>query len=206
MSGITLVELSIVVTIMLILFSITAPSLRNIAPSSRLKGASQSIHSLLAFARNVAITEQTTYLVVFDTDRNRYWLASSENFDTTDPIASLDTEFMEETSSQENESEDEEEEATGLSRTSMILGIPRKLPTGITFDSLSTGDDESEPSDSGAEYIYFTSTGTSIDATIRLKNTRDRIMSIMVKEDNGQVSIEKGGVSESSDMSDMEER
>jgi len=202
MSGITLVELSIVITIMLILFSITAPSLRNIAPSSKLKGAAQSIRSLLVFARDLAITENTTYLVVFATDEKRYWLASSENFDTTDPIASLDAEFAEETSSPENESETEEEEATGPSRAAMILGIPRKLPAGITFDSFSTGDEDSDPeySDTGAEYIYFTSTGTSIDATILLKNTRDRTTSIIVKEDNGQVSIRKGGVSESPDM------
>lgn len=203
--GITLVELSIVIALMLILFSITAPSLRNIAPSSRLKSAAQAVRSLLVYARDVALTENTTYLVVFDTDRNRYWLSSSENFDTTDPISSLDTELLEEQSSQNEESEEEEEEeATGIGRTSNILGIPRKLPSGITFSSLSIGDEdsESEYSETETEYIYFTSTGKSVDATIILDNIRGKTMSVIVKKDNGQVTIRKGGVSESSEMED----
>ena len=84
--GFTLIEVMIVLALIAILSSIAMPSLRGFAASTRLKSTAHAIRDMLNFARDMAITEQAAYLVVFDLTANRYWLASSETFNLGDPV------------------------------------------------------------------------------------------------------------------------
>ncbi len=207
-SGFTLIELSIVIAIMVIMYALAAPSLRNLAPSSRLKSTARGIRSLLTYARDTAMTEGAPYLVVFDLDNQQYWLASSENFDIDDPTTSLVTDESFYTNSQQSasasEEENDEEEAIGLSRTAMILGIPREPSAGIEMSSMNiahntgTNDAESEPEEvsEGTEYIYFTPAGASEDMVLYLQDKRGKTMSVRVKKETGWVSIQKESQSE----------
>lgn len=207
-SGFTLIELSIVIALMVILYALATPSLRNLAPSSRLKSTARGIRSLLTYARDTAMTEGAPYLVVFDLDNQQYWLASSENFDIDDPTTSLATEESFYTNSQQSasasEEENDEEEAVGLSRTAMILGIPREPSAGIEMSSMNiahntgTNDLESEPEEvsEGIEYIYFTPAGTSEDMVLYIQDKRGKTMSVRVKKETGWVSIQKESQSE----------
>ena len=88
-SGFTITELLIVLTLIGILSAISMPTLKGFAATRRLKSSAYSLRSLLTFARDMAITDRATHLVVFDLDRDRYWLASSETFNPANPLTSL---------------------------------------------------------------------------------------------------------------------
>ena len=64
------------------------PTLKGFAVTRRLKASAYTIRSLLTFARDMAITDRTRTLVVFDLDNGRCWLASSETFNPSTPLAS----------------------------------------------------------------------------------------------------------------------
>ena len=70
-TGFTLIEVMLVLTLIVILSSVAMPSLRGFAGSTRLKSSGSAIRDMLHFARDMAVTEGTAYLVVFDLDQNR---------------------------------------------------------------------------------------------------------------------------------------
>ena len=86
--GFTITELLIVLTLIGILSVISIPTLKGFAATRRLKASAYTLRSLLTFARDMAVTDQTTHLVVFDFDSDRYWLASSETFNPSNPLTS----------------------------------------------------------------------------------------------------------------------
>jgi Tfp pilus assembly protein FimT len=203
---------------MMILYAIATPSLRNLAPSSRLKSSAREIQSLLTYACDVAMTENVGYFVIFDLDEQRYWLTSSENFDMEDATSSLATASSSAISrTQQNTSVSEEESSEGeisSSRTVMIAGIPRKPATGVEIAAINITHDYSSSTNNssnnisnpelnsseittGTEYILFTPKGTSEDMVLYLQDKTGKMMSVRVKRETGQVSIRK----ESQDIS-----
>ncbi|MBM3239338.1 prepilin-type N-terminal cleavage/methylation domain-containing protein [Candidatus Poribacteria bacterium] len=220
--GFTLIELTIVIALMMILYAIATPSLRNLAPSSRLKSSAREIQSLLTYARDVAMTENVGYLVIFDLDEQQYWLISSENFDSENATSSLVTASSFATSrSQQNTSVSEEGSSEGeisSFRTAMIAGIPRKPATGVEIaainithdysssanispDSSSNPEFNSTEVTTGTEYILFTPKGTSEDMVLYLQDKTGKMMSVRVKKETGQVSVKK----ESQDISQSQD-
>jgi len=204
--GFTLIELTIVIALMMILYAIATPSLRNLAPSSRLKSSAREIQSILTYARDVAMTENTVYLVTFDLDEQRYWLSSSEDFNAEDATLSLASASSFSTSLSQQSTSIEEESGvgeSGSSRTVMIAGIPRKPATGVEIAAINITHDYStstlrsertnlgEEITTGIEYIYFTPKGTSEDMVLYLQNKTGKMMSVSVKRETGQVSIRK---------------
>ncbi|HIE25979.1 TPA: prepilin-type N-terminal cleavage/methylation domain-containing protein [Candidatus Poribacteria bacterium] len=212
--GFTLIELTIVIALMMILYAIATPSLRNLAPSSRLKSSAREIQSLLTYARDVAMTEDVAYLVIFDLDEQRYWLTSSEDFDAENTTSSLVTSslttmpnFQQDTSVGEEGSNGQEFRSF---RTVMIAGIPRKPATGVEIAAInithdyssstysysnselgSEGINSGEEITTGIEYIYFTPKGTSEDMVLYLQDKTGKMMSVQVERETGQVSIRR---------------
>lgn len=171
----------LVFAIIAVLSSMSMPAMRGFAASRRLATSAQAIADTLAFARDMAITERNTHLVVFDLDSNRYWLASSETFDIQNPIASAGRAASPTTT-------------TGgqvvVSRTSGIMGIPQPLNQGITIAALvATRNGVTQQITSGANYVYFTPTSTSVDTSLYLQNVRGNVTAIVVEATTGRASI-----------------
>ena len=196
-SGFTITELLIVLTLIGILSAISMPTLKNFAATRRLKSSAYSLRSLLMFARDMAITDRTTHLVVFDLDRDRYWLASSETFNPANPLTSLLT-AQNSTVVAAGQSSGTGNPLTTrtstqqvpLARTSGILGVPNAMEQNVTLAAMVTNHNGRTASvDSGVEYVYFSPTSTSEETAVYLQNSRNQIMSVNVEAASGRVRV-----------------
>lgn len=182
-NGFTLIEIMLVLAIIAILSSISMPAMRGFAASQRLKTSAQAIVDTISFARDMAITESATHLVVFDVDGNRYWLASSETFDVQNPVSSA---------GRASNAPTTPDGQMGVSRTSGIMGIPQPLSHGITIAGLVTIEDAGpQQINSGADYVYFTPISTSIDTIVYLQNVRGDGIAITVEGATGRAGIQQ---------------
>lgn len=181
-SGFSLMEIMVVLAIIAVLSSISAPMLKGFAATRRLKTSARSIVDTLGFARDIAITENNTHLVVFDIDGSRYWLASSETFDLQNPASSVGRTA--------NSAPTNGQQAM-VSRTGGIMGIPRPLNKGVSIASIvSTINGVNQQIISGVDYVYFSPTATSVDTTVYLRNMDDDYVSITVEAATGRCRMQ----------------
>ncbi len=181
--GFSLMEIMIVLSIIAILSTVSMPAMRGFAASRRLKSSAQSIADTFSYARDMAITERTTHLVVFDVDNNRYWLASSETFDVQNPIASAGR-VAAATTTQGGQ--------PAVSRTGGVMGIAKPLNEGITIAAFSTTNNGViQNLTTGVDYVYFTPTATSVNTVVYLRNVRDHFIAINVEASTGRNSIQQ---------------
>ena len=181
--GFSLMEIMVVLAIIAVLSSITMPAMRGFAASRRLHTTARAIADTLTFARDMAITERTTHLVVFDVDNNRYWLASSETFDAQNPAASARVST--------NTAATNGEQVT-ISRTGGIMGIPKPINQGITIAALvTTHNGTTQQIISGVDYVYFSPTATSEDTIVYLTNVREDTIAITVERATGRSRVQK---------------
>lgn len=195
-TGFTLIEVMLVLTLIVILSSVTMPSLRGFAGSTRLKSSASAIRDMLHFARDIAITEGTTYLVVFDLDQNRYWLASSETFVVSDLTASLIASGS--NAINQTEVQSSELSQSAVSRTSMILGIPQKPNHNISLSQMVINhNSQTRHIHSGIDYIYFSPTGSSEELILYIQDQDANVLSISVEAASARVRIQDVGAEES---------
>ena len=198
-TGFTLIEVMLVLTLIVILSTITMPSLRGFAGSTRLKSSASAIRDMLHFARDMAITEGTTYLVVFDLDQNRYWLASSEIFLASDLDASLTTTSSNIVNQIDTRSSDASQPS--VSRTSMILGIPQEPNHNIRLSQLVINhNSQTSHIQSGIEYIYFSPTGSSEDTILYIQDQDGEVVSISVDAASARVRIQDVDAEENEEL------
>ena len=196
-SGFTITELLIVLTLIGILSAISMPTLKGFAATRRLKSSAYSLRSLLTFARDMAITDRTTHLVVFDLDRDRYWLASSETFNPANPLtSSLTAQNSTVVAAGQNSvtgnplTTRTSTQQVPLARTSGILGVPNAMERNVTLAAMITNHNGRTASvDSGVEYVYFSPTSTSEETAVYLRNSRNQIMSVNVEAASGRVRV-----------------
>ncbi len=198
--GFTITELLIVLTLMGILSAISMPTLKGFAVTRRLKSSAYTIRSLLTFARDMAITDRTAYLVVFDLDNNRCWLASSETFNPSSPLASALTAQNSTVGNTSTTNANVNPLATANSaqqtgtfaRAGGILGVPYAMEKDVGLAAMMTNqNDRTVQADSGTGYIYFSPTATSQESLIYLQNSRNQIMSIAVEAASGRVTVQQ---------------
>lgn len=181
--GFTMMEIMLVLIIISILTSISLPALRGFAASRRLNTSAQAIADTLTFAREMAITERHTHLVVFDVTNNSYWLASSETFDVQNPISSAGRTANAPATSGEQ---------AVVSRTSGVMGIPQQLTEGIMITAMVTNySGATQEINTGVGFVYFTPTSTSKNTIIYLQNLRENVVAITVEEVTGRASIQQ---------------
>lgn len=180
-------ELLLVFTIIAILSSLSMPAMRGVAASRRLKSSARAIADTFAFARDMAITERTAHLVVFDVDAGRYWLASSENFDIQNPLSSAASSASAATSTTAPTNGGQ----TALTRASGVMGIPQQLDQSITLAAIVTNrNGVNTQADTGVAYIYFSPLSTAEGATVYLQNVRDKIIAITVDATTGRTRLQ----------------
>lgn len=196
--GFTITELLLVLTLIGILSAISMPALKGFSATRRLKASAATLRSLLTFAGDMAITDRTTYLVVFDLDNDRYWLASSETFNPSSPLRSALT-AQNSTALATVQSNINITTATRtttgnavqqnpLSRVSGILGVPHSVEQNVTLAAIVTNSSgRAVQADSGVAYIYFSPNATSEETLVYLRNSRSQIMSVTVEAASGRV-------------------
>lgn len=181
-SGFSMMEIMLVIVIISILTTISMPAFRGFAASRRLKTAAQKIVDTFTFARDMAITERHTHLVVFDLTGNRYWLASSETFNTQNPMASA---------GRTTNTPNTNNQQAPVSRTDSVMGVPQTLTEGISIPSMTTTySGTTQEVTTGAGFVYFTPTSTSQDTVIYLQNLREQMVAITVEGVTGRASIQ----------------
>ena len=195
--GFTITELLIVLTLMGILSAISMPTLKGFAATRRLKASAYTIRSLLTFARDMAITDQTAHLVVFDIDNGRCWLASSETFNPSTPLSSAlpaqnsTAVAVSPTNTSGNPlTTTNPVQQETLTRAGGILGVPYAMEQDVTLVAMITNHNgRTLQADSGVAYVYFSPNATSQEALIYLQNTRNQIMSIAIEAASGRTSV-----------------
>ena len=173
------------------------PTLKGFATTRRLKASASTIRDLLTFARDMAITDRTAHLVVFDIDNGRCWLASSETFSPSTPLASALTARNSTVGTAPPNNTNGNLQATtnavqqeALGRATGILGVPYAIEQGVTLAALVTNHNgRTLQSDSGVAYIPFSPNATSEEALVYLQNTRNQVMSVFVEAASGRVTV-----------------
>lgn len=172
------------------------PTLKGFAATRRLKSSAYTIRSLLTFARDMAITDRTAHLVVFDLDNGRCWLASSETFNPSTPLTSALTAqnstavAASRTNTSGNPLTTNSVQQETLARTGGILGVPYLMERSVTLAAVVTNrNGRTLQIDSGVESVYFSPNATSEETLIYLQNTRNQIMSIAIEAASGRVSV-----------------
>ena len=197
--GFTITELLRVLTLIGVLSAISMPALKGFAATRRLKASAATLRNLLTFARDMAITDRTTYLVVFDLDNDRYWLASSETFNPSSPLASALTaqNSTAVTASPTNTNVSpltttNSVQQETLSRAGGILGVPYSMERNVTLAAMiSNQNGRTVQIDSGIGYIYFSPNATSEEELIYLQNSRNQVMSVAVEAASGRVTVQQ---------------
>ncbi len=195
-SGFTITELLLVLTLIGILSAISMPTLKGFAATRRLKASAYTIRSLLTFARDMAITDRTAHLVVFDLDNGRCWLASSETFNPSTPLTSALTAqnstavAASRTNTSRNPLTTNSVQQETLARAGGILGVPYLMERSVTLAAMVTNRNGRRLQiDSGVASVYFSPHATSEETLIYLQNTRNQIMSIAIETASGRVSV-----------------
>ena len=198
--GFTITELLLVLVLIGVLSVISMPALKGFAATRRLKASAYTLRSLLTFARDMAVTDQTIYLVVLNLDNGQYWLASSETFNPRDPLRSaLTAQNSTALAAIQNNinTTNGTSDATGnlaqripLSRTSGILGVPHSMEHSVTLALVVTNyNGRTVQADSGVTYIHFSPNATSEETLVYLRNSRNQIMSVAVEAASGRVRV-----------------
>ena len=80
-SGLTLIEVIIVIALLVILAAFAYPNFKNWLPNYRLKAASRDLYSNMQQVRMKAVKENKSWAVVFDVNNNKYYLCSGSGAD-----------------------------------------------------------------------------------------------------------------------------
>ncbi len=185
--GFSIMELLLVFTIIAILSSLSMPAMRGVAASRRLKSSARAIADTFAFARDMAITERTAHLVVFDVDAGRYWLASSENFDFQNPLSSAGSSASAATGAAASANGGQ----VALARAGGVMGILQRLDQSITLSAIVTNrNGVNTQADTGVAYVYFSPLSTAEGATVYLRNVRNKIIAITVDATTGRTRLQ----------------
>jgi len=195
--GFTLIEVTIVLALIMILIGIASPSLKRVTETSKLKSTARMIRSLLAYAKDVAITEGTDYLVVFDLDNQMFWLADRSALDQGDLSLSLagaltmTTNTTQGSSTTSTTGSTESSTSESISRTSMILGVPQRPHENVVMLAMETNHETGrQVITGGMDYIPFSMLGTSENSAVYLASATGRYMAVKVKR-SGIIGVEQ---------------
>jgi len=163
-AGFTLIELSIVLLLIGLMFRLSLPAFSDLT-GANLRSTSRKISSLMRYVFSEAAFRKTYFSLVFDLEKRSYWVET--------PILNTLTQEME-----MMKVEDE------------VLARPRTLGRGISFREVKIG---SLPAiREGRAEVHFYPGGYADPATIHLKDNKEREYSIFLVPFSGRVLVREG--------------
>jgi type II secretion system protein H len=179
--GFTLVELLTVLTIMVVLAALVAPSFVRQFQTARLSSAAREIVALMRYARSEAVVAGATYRLNIDSDGGRLWVTYYDSGDNE-----RDAGFVPDTS---------------------VLGGARVLPEGVRMGALALGDEalaqlsdealsairsqQQQLNEEGTPYITFSPQGTTDGARVLLENDYDDTLAVTLDAITGKAEIKE---------------
>ena len=181
-SGFTLIELMVVLTILVLLAGLVAPSFVRQYHEAKLRSTARDLVALMQYARSQAVVEGTTYRLNIDRDGGRVWVTYYETG-----------------------SEDTSDEEPRFVEDETVLGASRKLPEGVTIREVQLGDEAlaqlsdealdqinalgSRLNEEGTPYIAFTPSGTTDGARILLENDYEDRLGVTLDAITGRTQV-----------------
>ncbi len=188
--GFTLVELMVVLTILVLLAGLTAPSFVRQYHEAKLRAAARDLVGLMQYARSQAVVESTTYRLNIDRDGGRVWITYYDTGTGTGTATATGR-------GQEQEPRFVEDDS--------VLGASRKLPDGVTIREVQLGDEalaqlsdealqdvnalQSQLNEEGTPYVAFQPSGTSDGARVLLENDYQDQLAVSVDAITGRTQV-----------------
>ena len=157
-SGFTLIELTLVVVIVGILFALVIPYFPGLFATTKLRVAARDLTGTLIYARYLAITERVNHRVNYDLDREEYWISKGEK-------DSLNSRGV-------------------YSKLRTSLGRTRALPEGVKIKDISTPRGEFS---GGKDYTTFNPDGSAELSSLHLQNKEGNIHTVIILKTTGRV-------------------
>ena len=156
--GFTLIELTLVIVIIGILFALTIPYFPGLFAKTNLRVATRNLRGTLLYARYLAIAEGVNHRVNYDLEREEYWISKSEK----DSLNSRDI---------------YKELRTSLGRT-------RTLPRGVKIKNFTTPRGKFSQ---GRDYTTFNPDGSAELSSLHLQNKEGNIWTVIIFKTTGRV-------------------
>lgn len=157
--GYTLVEISVVLLLISLIFFISLPRLSNFLFQTDLKDAARSLKAVVYFLRSKSIVAHRPTVLHLDLDRRLYWGDFAAG----------------------------EEERRRGSRERTVLSPPKGLPEGIRF--LDASNINTPKKVSGELSSIFNPKGAVEETVIHLTDKRSNIMTIIINAFTGTFSV-----------------
>jgi len=183
----TLIELLIVLSIVGLVVGLGYPQIKKVFRSN-LKSAAAQMSGMIRYGYDVSVVKGRIHRIVFDFDKGSYRLEVSN----TDELASLEEDTTpEEQKKTETVSKDEPQKAPAFSPSEGAAGKDKKLPAGVTFDSVENVSTKRKKTTDIA-YLYFFPAGLTEDVIIRLSGEKSNsgFYSLRVNPANAKTIIE----------------
>jgi prepilin-type N-terminal cleavage/methylation domain-containing protein len=174
LEGFTLLELIVVLVIISIMSALVVPRLLGPMGNLDLKTASKKISASLRYARSQAASEKSTYLALFDLDKNTLFIVNLPL--TTGDFSRINLESIEKRLTGQPDNEQE-----------MVRGLKTyKLPDGIR---LAKGVSREGEVNSGIFQVFFFPSGGSSGGEITVANMQGRQYLVTVDFITGMVQL-----------------
>jgi prepilin-type N-terminal cleavage/methylation domain-containing protein len=185
----TLIELLIVLAIFSLVLSLGYPQVKRVFRSN-LKSAAAQMAGMVRYGYDISVIKGRIHRIAFDFDKSVYRLEVSN----TDELVSLEEETAtqaEEKKKQTSLLKEEPQKAPAFSPSEGEAGKDRKLPPGITFDSVENISTKQKKTTDFA-YLYFFPAGLTEDVIIRFNGEKNNtgFYSLRVNPANAKTVIE----------------
>ena len=181
--GFTLIELMVVLTILVLLAGLVAPSFTRQYHEAKLRSTVRDLVALMQYARSQAVVEGTTYRLNIDRDGGRVWVTYYET-ESEDASGESEPRFVEDET---------------------ILGASRKLPDGVTIGEVQLGDEalaqlsdealeqinalSNRLNEEGTPFIAFAPSGTTDGGRILLENEYEDRLAVTLDAITGRTEV-----------------
>ena len=169
-SGFTLIELIVVIALMSLIALFALPNVSNYFKVN-LKSTVREIATIVVSAYNSTMLTGKVHRVVYDLDKNEYWVESGSSSFLLESERSLEE--------KERLGIEEDEDDSDFSIDNTITEKKISLPSGVTFKGLFTQKDE-EIIEDGLAYTHIFPHGFTEKTVIQLEDSADHFVTLIL--------------------------